>query len=141
MESALVSIDGGLRKDFRTNLKDWHWQSIETGGTGKGVPDSNFCKSGLEGWIEFKKTLGWTVGLAPEQSAWHMRRWRAGGYTLIAVKQIRKGGDVLWLFLGNQAENLLEGGLTGGPCVGRWDRPWPWPEIGKVILSGHPLFS
>jgi hypothetical protein len=127
-------MDGNLRQIFRKKLPQFHWQSIETGGTGRGIPDSNYCCSGEEGWVEFKKTSGWKVNIRPEQVGWLLRRSRAGGRTWLAV---RRKGDQLWLVRGSQAEELLDRGLRdflapsweGGPA--RWD----WEAINRLLTG------
>lgn len=129
-------MDGNLRKMVREALPSWHWQSIESGGTGSGIPDTNFCTRGIEGWLEFKKALGWKVGLSPPQVAWLLRRWRAGGYCLVMVRQVRQGGDALYLYSGDQAGALVEGGLRHTPPMGQWVQPWPWPAVGDAIVQG-----
>ena len=134
-----VATDGGLRKLFRRHLRaGFHWQSVETGGTGLGVPDSNFCCDGVEGWVEFKQTTGWQVTLRPEQVAWLVRRAMVGGRVFVAVRRRNDGGprrgdpvDELWLLNGARARELEEGGLRaglgtlvvsiGGPARWRWD--------------------
>lgn len=141
-----MAIDGGLRSIFRTKLTvGWHWQSIETGGTGLGVPDSNYCSNGIEGWIEYKQTEGWTVDLRPEQVSWITTRVLRGGQVFIAVRRKNQGGprrgapvDELWLWPGRLARELRENGLKtgetpiyfgiGGPA--RWD----WKEIERILL-------
>ena len=62
--------DARLRQVFKEHLPDFDIQSVETWGTGRGVPDMNFCCNGIEGWIEFKMTKHWRVTVAPEQVAW-----------------------------------------------------------------------
>lgn len=140
-------IDGGLRPLFRQHLRrGFDWQSVETGGTGSGVPDSNFCTLigpgagiGIEGWVEYKKTDAWAVGLATFQVGWHLRRWRYGGWTLIAVRRQHDGGprkgapvDELWVYEGRCAAELATHGLqcthinplgvwSGGPASWNWD--------------------
>lgn len=142
-----MQIDGGLRGLFRERLRRGvHWQSVETGGTGRGIPDSNFCiLGGLEGWIEFKQTSGWAVTLSPEQAGWHLLRWRHGGTTLIGTRRRHDGGprkgdpvDELWLHEGRWARELRRDGLrssdavalgvwSGGP--GRWD----WEGVREAL--------
>lgn len=117
-----MSDDGGLRGLFRDNLPRFHWQSVETGMTGRGVPDSNFCAPpGIEGWVEFKQTEEWAVTLRPEQVGWLCRRARAGGRVFVAVRRWpaasrrREAADELWLLAGAAARELLDYGLPGGP--------------------------
>lgn len=88
-------IDGGLRIIFRRHIPEADWQSIETGGVSRGVPDANYCLDGHEGWVEFKRTDGWTVPLGKEQSAWITRRVRHGGRVLVGVRQRLRGMDRL----------------------------------------------
>jgi hypothetical protein len=125
-------MDGELRTLFRVNLPKLNWQSIESGGTGRGILDSNFCFQGKEGWVEFKATGHWTIGLRPEQAAWIARRTRAGGRTFVAVRRAR---EELWLIRGSliPADSLkgLDGALVwrGGP------KNWPWPQVQAALLA------
>ena len=130
-------IDGGLRKMFHIKLKHFHWQAIESGLMGSGIPDSNYCGDGAHGWIEFKLTRGWTVGLRPEQIGWLLRRTRAGGITFIAIRQQIRTDDVLWLFPGRMARELKESGLKAFPDhPGRWHGGpgrWDWLKINYLL--------
>lgn len=140
-----MAVDGGLRGLFREKLRaGWHWQSIETGGTGRGVPDSNFCVNGREGWIEFKRTEGWSVELRPEQISWLLERSARGGKCFVAVRRQNQGGprrgaaaDELWLWSGSLARVLRIDGLRveeaplyrgeGGPSS------WDWTKIAEEL--------
>jgi hypothetical protein len=149
-------IDGGLRKTFRERLRSgWHWQSVETGGTGLGIPDSNFCVGGVEGWVEYKRTEAWAVDLSPEQIGWHLHRNRVGGRTFIAVRRQHSGGprkgpavDELWLVRGSWAGRLGQEGLPQTEAdalvpswiAGRWGggpARWDWDTIGGIISLGR----
>lgn len=137
--------DGNLRKIFQTRLPEAHWQSIETWSTGQGVPDVNGCLDGIEFWIEFKLTAGWTVHVEAHQISWLERRTRAGGRCFVAVRRTVPAGprrglatDELWLFPGIAARQLAEHGLKtaqallitgGGPA--RWD----WIQVKKALLG------
>lgn len=125
-------IDGNLNVIFRTHIKTAHWQRIETGMTGLGVPDMNYCLDGKEGWIEFKAVTGQRVRLRPEQVGWIERRTRAGGRVFIAARK----SDELWIFAGSDARLVAVYPLkelnpliyqTGGP--GSWD----WEKIKSLI--------
>jgi hypothetical protein len=131
--------DGGLRVIFRDHLPEFHWQSVETGGTGQGVPDANYCADGCEGWVEYKWTDGWACTLKPEQIGWHDRRARAGGITWIAVRRRTAGGPRTAAAIQAKEQGLRgPGGLTwhvwtGGPSA------WPWGVIGALLRTrgGH----
>jgi len=130
-------IDGGLSAIFRRHLPEAHWQSVETSGTGRGVPDLNYCLDGREGWIELKLVSGWRIpSMRPEQVAWAERRARAGGRVFLAG---RKGG-ALWLWDASLAARaLIDGGDVrevpallrglGGPAR------WPWAAIAALLRS------
>jgi len=138
-------IDGGLRVLFHKNLKGLHWQAVETGGTGLGIPDSNFAGDGVEGWVEFKKTSTMAVGLSGPQVGWIESRLRHGGRVFVAVRHQttagpRKGpaSDALWLYPGSEARNLLVHGLRSQNRLGYWPGPpvkWNWSEIRALLLS------
>lgn len=125
-----MKTDGGLRGLFQKRLPQVHWQSVETWSTGQGVPDVNFCYNGVEGWIEMKKTHGWTVNMEKEQVAWIERRQRNGGRVYIAVRRMNEARgvtyDELWLFDGSMARRFLTREATLNTAVaefsylGRW---------------------
>lgn len=140
-------IDGGLRKEFHTHLRQFHWQAIESGLTGGGIPDSNYCVDGKEGWVEYKLTNTYprlSRKLEPDQIGWHLRRARAGGRTFIAVRYRHDGGprlghsvDILYLYLGSAAHSLAVSGLAIAP-IGRWEggpSRWNWEKIGRFLLE------
>lgn len=145
-----MSIDGGLRPLFHDRLRaGFHWQAVESGGTASGIPDTNFCCDGIEGWVEMKQTSAWAVGLTAEQASWHRTRRERGGRTFVAVRRHHSGGprlgvpvDELWLCSGRWAGLLRSSGLrctdivwlgvwSGGPA--RWD----WDAV-RAALLGDP---
>ena len=145
----MAKIDGGLRALFRTNLMSFgfHCQSIETGGTGLGVPDLNYCCNGREGWAEFKLTKVWAVDLRVEQVGWLLARHRAGGRVFIGVRRKCAAGprkaaaDELWLIGGESAAEVKEFGLAGNGRVctlGVWSggpKRWNWEEIKDILIK------
>ena len=148
-------IDGGLRKIFHGKLRGIHWQAIETGGTGRGIPDSNYCAprpdgNGTEGWVEFKSTEGWAVDLSPDQIGWILRRIRMGGTVWIAVRRKHTGGprkgdpvDELWILPGRLAKEAKELGLRGikEDCAvlsSGGQSAWDWDEIRRVLTWEKP---
>lgn len=152
-----MTIDGGLRKEFRRRIRDVHWQTIERL-LDRGVPDSNVCCDGVDTWIEYKFTRKWYVKIRPEQIGWHLTRARHGGRSVIAVRQTiapgpRRGDavDALWLIQGSAAAVLAEHGLqpyhrvlSGGArwprdVLGRWyggPGVWPWQDV-RAVLAGR----
>ncbi len=161
----MSKIDGGLRKLFRDNLPQFDWCSIESGTTGGGIPDSNYCTRvggryaltgirdyGVEGWIEHKQTTGHAVTMRPEQIGWILRRVRHGGRVWIAVRQQapqgprREARDVLWLIPGAYAKEAKMHGLGGkwheeknGPHTWHtWHNgpsAWDWLAVATVLTS------
>lgn len=113
--------------------------------TGGGIPDSNFCGEGVEGWIEFKQTGGWKIGsLQVDQIGWHLARHRAGGRTFIVTRRWHDGGprkgpavDELWMHAGKFVGHLGQDGLQGAApllkCDGGPSR-WDWAAIRQIIL-------
>lgn len=135
-------IDGGLRKTFQRRLRDWHWQAIETGGTGLGIPDLNGCRRGHEVWLELKATASWKVIVNPEQVGWAEARMRAGGNVYMAVRQQGSSRDKLWLLSGEAARPLRMGMrldlLPSSLVLGFWDRGeafWDWKSVDNFLSA------
>jgi Holliday junction resolvase len=76
-----------LWKQLRDNLPKVHWQRIETGLTGAGVPDVNGCLDGKEVWVELKRVKGRQIGLRPMQIAWLATRTKYGGRCYVLAKK------------------------------------------------------
>ena len=122
--------DGNLRQLFRSHLPEVFWISVETGATGRGIPDSHGLSHGHSCWIEFKQTKGWKTSLSPEQIAWHLRYARNGGHSWIAIRKRNRVSDELWLMPGGDAERCVslreinadcEIVFRGGPAKWDWD--------------------
>lgn len=133
--------DGGLRAIFHDRLKRYgDWTPIESGLTAMGVPDSNFCIAGAEGWIEFKRCLHWKVSMRPEQIGWAERRMRHGGRVFLAVWRAEQE---LWLLTGWAARVAKVSGLREVPkrtLIGVWEGPpadWPWKTIAKCLKNNN----
>ena len=141
-------IDGGLRKLLRDNVRG-DWQSVETEGTGRGIPDANYCIEGSEGWIECKKADAWAVTLRPEQCAWLMRRARNGGRVFIGVRQLHNGCDKLWLLDGSVAGEIKRSGLTKNGFTPPWvlyiedggPSNWDWEHVRKLLMCWRPAMG
>jgi hypothetical protein len=145
-----MSIDGGLRVIFRRHLPEFFWTSIETGGTGRGIPDSHYIANGVAGWVEYKQTDGWTVGLSEFQAAWLHRYARHGGRAWIAVRRVHGGGprlgdsvDQLWLIPGAwalvaRAEGLRSshsGLVQAGAHWGGGPAKWSWEAVSRYLTG------
>jgi len=134
----MTKIDGGLRALLRGKIPEFHWTSIETGGTANGVPDTNYlAPGGAEGWIECKRARFWSVEFQTGQAAWLHRRARLGGRAWLAV---RRAGDELWLVPGGLALAVERGGLLalGEAWDWRWQGGpgrWAWGEA-RALLAG-----
>lgn len=142
--------DDGLRRLIQDHLPkpEWVWTPIETGSTSGGVPDAHFLhrESGASGWVESKKTDGWTVKFEPHQLMWH--RLHYGPLrTFVAVRTRGQGsaegrGDGLWLLSGAGVDAAAAGGLRaaleGGHVLGKWlgpPRSWDWRAVGRILTE------
>ncbi len=139
-----MALDGGLWPVIKANLKDWHFQRIETGGVGNGVPDLNGCYIGNDIWIELKWTDGWKPIIRSEQVAWAERRARAGGRVFLAVRRKCDAGprrivaDELWVYRADGFRRVSLTGLKDNPpvllCTGG-PREWNWSAIHELFMS------
>lgn len=128
--------DGGLASLLSSRMPHVHWQSIETGGTGRGIPDLNACHNGREVWIELKRVDGWQVKFRPEQVAWIERRARVGGRVYVMARKRGVVVDDLWL-LDHTAPRLLIQGtairrLPASSIIRAWSggpSQWDWGII------------
>lgn len=153
----MAKADGGLRKLFFDKLPrpDFDWTPIETGGVTSGVPDSYYTVVSPEvrtsGWVECKKTDGWTLEIRPHQAGWLKRHVRAGVRCLLAVRAYGQGstngtGDALWLLRCDDVDELLEKGLKcrGELVLGVWYGPpktWDWKMVRNHLLFSQPIDS
>lgn len=83
-------------KYFRDKMKfpRDRWDRIENG-VGVGMPDTNYCVNGHEGWLEFKSPLepkrpgtplfGSNHNLSQDQKNWFNRQITAGGRAYIFI--------------------------------------------------------
>lgn len=142
----LAMSDGGLRQIFQKHIPEFFWQSIESGMTGKGIPDTYYCAKGnLSGWIECKKTSANAVGIDPMQVAWAEKLWRKNGRCWLAVRvyckagKRRKAKDELWIFHGEGTRWCMLGGISAVPSLfikGHWTggpKRWDWKRIREIL--------
>tara|TARA_R110000765_G_scaffold19517_6_gene51134 strand:+ start:3553 stop:3969 length:417 start_codon:yes stop_codon:yes gene_type:complete len=131
----------GFKKLFVGHLgTDVHYQHIETGSVGTGIPDTNFCHEGREQWIEFKVVVGKQVGLMPTQVAWIWKRTKAGGHVWVIARDkydgVRKGkGDTIYMWPGAEVREVKEHGVDH-PAHGIYHKPFDWPTIMGQLLCG-----
>ena len=137
--------DGGLRKEFHKHLPQVHWQAIEVGMMGAGVPDHNGCFA-REWWSEYKWTETHTCPLRPPQVGWLLDRTRARGRCFVITRREHEGGvrkgaaqDELWIHDARHAAVLQQEGLlavppllppmSGGPSL------WDWGLVLQVLVG------
>jgi len=138
-------MDGRLNELFKARLPHFHFQRVETAGTGLGIPDLNYCARGTEGWLELKAMYeGWRVPLRPEQCAWHGQRIRAGGIVYTAVRRKVEAGprrqacDDLYLFCGCKSQTLIISSLIDVTHNGCWHggpAKWDWTAVGLILTT------
>tara|TARA_R110000737_G_scaffold244400_1_gene255305 strand:- start:1223 stop:1666 length:444 start_codon:yes stop_codon:yes gene_type:complete len=130
----LMALEASFWKLLKSHLPPMcHTQRIETGSTGLGIPDVNLCWEGKELWIELKVVKGKRVDLSPEQCAWHFRRHRAGGKSLIMARDKfdgpRKGkGDVIYIWSSKDVVEIQEKGIEC-PADFIFHAPFDWKSI------------
>lgn len=133
-----MTVDAGLRQIFRERLPRFDWCTVEMGVTSRGVPDSNYCCEGVEGWIECKQAKHWRTVIRPEQIGWAERRIDHGGKVFCAVRRAR---DELWLYHGSQMRYLLKQRLDECLTLGHWEggpAAWNWHRISQTLTSYRP---
>ncbi len=133
----MPAVDGDLRLIFRRKIKG-HWVGLQGM---PALPDSSFCVSGVEGFVEFKQTSAWAVSFRPTQPGWIMQRTTHGGRVWIGVRRWKtvESRDELWLVPGKLVLDLAKYGLksvrlqsgvwTGGPSQ------WDWVQIERLLIS------
>lgn len=147
MRKTRQKADNGLRPIIRGNMREGMWfTTIETGLVTQGVPDLNYlADGGIEGWIECKATDGYAIKFQPMQVGWHMRRYRMGGRTWIAVRRQTRGGprsgpavDELYMVAGCHVEEARDSGLDGPHArfiSGGGPDKWDWREVRRLLLG------
>lgn len=141
--------DGGLRNLFKTHLPDIFFQPVETGGVGRGVPDSYYAGrrtdgAGRMGWVEFKGTETTRIKFELGQVAWHDRHARSGGTSFIAIRRQHSGGprrgvavDELHIYPSDRALELDRLGLLApAPLILLQGgvRRWEWGAVRQLLL-------
>ena len=127
--------DGELRKIFRKHLTGFDLLSVETGGTTSGVPDLNYARGDIEGWVECKKADHWRCTIRPMQIGWCERRLRHNKRVFCAV---RRDDTELWLFHASQMRHLTTERIDTLPHLGKWTggaARWDWGAIAKLLTA------
>ena len=117
--------DDGLRPIAVKMMKGPHWQPIETGSTGSGVPDLNGCWDGVEVWLELKAVrAGIKVkSLTAFQIGWIWKRVKRGGNVWIAVRVHKERSvrieptDHIQVYHGSAVNLLAQYGIEARPSM------------------------
>jgi len=115
--------------NLKRNLTAPLWQRIETGGTGRGIPDVFGIHQGVCCWIELKIARGNKVKLTPEQVAWLIKFARMGARTFILVATNKQR---MYLFPGLEAREVLDFGLHHEPLL-KLKLPYAWNALEKAL--------
>jgi hypothetical protein len=132
-------IDGGLRTLFRKHLPhEWDMQAIETGGTGRGIPDLNMCHPDHgEVWVEFKQTSAHATHIRPEQVAWAERRARFGGRVFLVVRRVHSltKADQIYIYSAADFRHVAISGTHHPPIYMSEGGPsrWSWTKISAIL--------
>jgi hypothetical protein len=115
--------------------KGAHFQRIETGGTGKGVPDLNYCYQTKEVWIELKSIEGLKSTLTPFQIAWLYNRYRAGGNAFVLMRKNNSKKKQIKLFSPCQGMTFEEFAALNWKTESliTLSIPYKWEELFKMI--------
>ena len=121
---------------LKNNLTDIHFQRIETGLTGSGVPDVNGCAKGKECWIELKEIhRGKSLTLRPMQVAWMAKRSAVGGQVFVLARK----QDVIKLYHVDGLSGAKE--LQENPkgfyqkSLVTLIKPYEWGNLYSALLS------
>ena len=121
---------------LKNNLTDIHFQRIETGLTGSGVPDVNGCAKGKEFWIELKEIhRGKSLTLRPMQVAWMAKRSAVGDQVFVLARK----QDVIKLYHVDGLSGAKE--LQENPkgfyqkSLVTLIKPYEWGNLYSALLS------
>ena len=119
-----MSKERNLWALLRDNIKEVHWQRIETGMTGSGVPDVNGCAKGKEFWVELKEVhSGNSLTLRPMQ---------VGQVFVLA----RKNNQMKLYHIDGieRAQELVKNGYKSDNLL-TLDIPYEWGALYTALLS------
>ena len=119
---------------LRKNLPQIHFQRIETGMTGAGVPDVNGCGKGKEFWIELKEIhSGNKLTLRPMQISWLAKRASPGGQVFVMA---RKNNEIKLFHIDSLTgiKDLVKGGYSSNSLL-TLTIPYDWEALATALLS------
>tara|TARA_R110002020_G_scaffold285547_1_gene501066 strand:+ start:296 stop:685 length:390 start_codon:yes stop_codon:yes gene_type:complete len=119
---------------LRKNLPQIHFQRIETGITGSGVPDVNGCAKGKEFWIELKEIhSGNALTLRPMQIAWLAKRALHGGQVFVMA---RKNNEIKLYHIDGLTgiKELVKKGYKSDALL-VLNIPYDWDTLATALLS------
>tara|TARA_R110002020_G_scaffold421617_1_gene630787 strand:+ start:2807 stop:3190 length:384 start_codon:yes stop_codon:yes gene_type:complete len=119
-----------LWQNIRRNLTKPLWQRIETGGTGRGIPDVFGAFEGECCWIELKIAKGNRVDLRPEQIAWLIKFGQTGLKTFILVGTDKRK---MYLFPGLEAIIVKDHGLKADSLL-ELSAPYDWSKLQETLF-------
>lgn len=123
--------ENNLWQSLKRNLSKPLWQRIETGGTGRGIPDVFGAYDGACCWVELKVAKGNKVLLRPEQVAWLIKFGQTGLPTFILVGTDKRK---MYLFSGLEAIIVKDEGLKAEPLL-LLTAPYDWEKLQEVLFS------
>mgnify|MGYP003658998198 FL=1 len=119
---------------LRKNLPQIHFQRIETGITGSGVPDVNGCAKGKEFWIELKEIhSGNALTLRPMQISWLAKRALHGGQVFVMA---RKNNEIKLYHIDGLTgiKELVKKGYKSDALL-VLNIPYDWDTLATALLS------
>ena len=93
---AFPNTENTLWRLINKNLPGPQWTRIETGQTGRGVPDLEGCWDGQSVWVELKIVRSGKIKLTMNQANWHRARDVVGGRSVILASDPKKNKLCLW---------------------------------------------
>jgi|TARA_Y100000310_G_scaffold333095_1_gene409945 Holliday junction resolvase len=122
--------ENNLWQNLKRNLTEPLWQRIETGGTGRGIPDVFGAFDNRCCWVELKIAKGNRVPLRPEQIAWLIKFGQTGLPTFILVGTDKRK---MYLFSGLEAIIVKDLGLKADPLL-KLTAPYDWVKLQEVLF-------
>jgi len=123
--------ENNLWQNLKRNLTEPLWQRIETGGTGRGIPDVFGAFDNRCCWVELKIAKGNRVPLRPEQIAWLIKFGQTGLPTFILVGTDKRK---MYLFSGLEAIIVKDLGLKADPLL-KLTAPYDWVKLKRFYFG------